>query len=74
MRSLGGQIYLVDMTFIEQVLLDWPVWESRPASWYSVWCSLCDSVAPANPYKVSNSQALLDSEILQTCIRIPLVS
>ena len=72
-RRIDEEVLLVDMAFIEQVLLDWVIWQARPVSWNPVWTALCQSVADDNRYKLSNCTALLESEILQTAIRIPMV-
>ncbi|XP_067939860.1 uncharacterized protein [Watersipora subatra] len=73
MRHVEADVLLVDMQFIEEVLLDWLIWQSRPQSWKPIWTALCQSVSAQNRFRQSNCMALLECEIPQTAVRIPSV-
>ena len=74
MRRVNDDILLVDVDFIQQVLLDWTVWETRLTCWSLIWGYLCQSVAKDNKYKLFNCKLLLDNQVVQTAFRIPYVS
>lgn len=74
MRRVNDDILLVDVDFIQQVLLDWTVWETRLCCWSLVWGYLCQSVASDNRYRLVNCRLLLDNQVVQTAFRIPYVS
>ena len=74
MRRVNDDILLVDVDFIQQVLLDWTVWETRLTCWSLIWGYLCQSVAKDNKYRQYNCKLLLDNQVVQTAFRIPYVS
>jgi len=74
LRRLSFDLLLVDLPFIESVLLDWTVWQTRLTSWQLVWSALLHSVNKDNRYRRLNVGALLDAEIIETMLRIPMVS
>ena len=74
MRRVNDDILLVDVDFIQQVLLDWTVWETRLTCWSLIWGYLCQSVAKDSKYKLFNCKLLLDNQVVQTAVRIPYVS
>lgn len=74
MRMVGDDTLLVDLRFIELVLMNWKIWEKRSCfTWQCVWERLCESASEQNQFRQANCDALLECELIQKAIRIPWV-